>query len=442
MKNPGRSPIGPAFLMAAALMLPLSAGELTAQARPTRSSGGVGVGAEGRIVPGQGVIRVAAPYSLGGPPLLQSVNVKVGDWVQAGQVLAVLATHSAAQAQVSLAEKELATAEANLALAKAGRARAITEMEARIAEADARFSAAEAQLQLARLTTPGQLEAARAELAAAQKEVSNASTLREILDAERTAEVTVVEKQLEAARSSRERDIVQAQLDAAKAAARRTALTQEVDFQRLTIRLKAAQVQLAQAEAALVSPSDAGAEGRAPALVEIEFKAARRALDILRHSVEFFMLERQAEYGLAQARVETAKAGVDRAHAELALSVVRAPSEGEVLVVHARPGELVGPQGILEMGDTRRMYVEAQVYISDIRRVQLGQYAVVSGDAIDGEVSGRVASISHYVVPNNLFNIDPSEFNDQRVVLVRIRLDDPREAATIVNSQVTARIVP
>ena len=68
-----------------------------------------------------------------------------------------------------------------------------------------------------------------------------------------------------------------------------------------------------------------------------------------------------------------AAAALQRAQAELQLSMVRAPIDGQVLEIHAREGERVDEFGILELGDTSVMYAVAEVYETDIGRVQVGQ---------------------------------------------------------------------
>jgi HlyD family secretion protein len=46
-----------------------------------------------------------------------------------------------------------------------------------------------------------------------------------------------------------------------------------------------------------------------------------------------------------------------------------------VLQIHARPGERVGPEGIVELADTSVMYAVAEVYETDVGRVRIGQRA-------------------------------------------------------------------
>lgn len=64
-----------------------------------------------------------------------------------------------------------------------------------------------------------------------------------------------------------------------------------------------------------------------------------------------------ADVEVSQAELANTIAAVRRAEAELELAHVRSPLYGQVLKIHARPGELVGQQGIAELGQTQQMYV-------------------------------------------------------------------------------------
>lgn len=82
-------------------------------AAPSASASTVlGVGAEGRIVAGQGLIRVGAPAGA----VVDAVNVATGDEVKAGQVIALLRGYDTSAATVATAEAEMARAEAERTL--------------------------------------------------------------------------------------------------------------------------------------------------------------------------------------------------------------------------------------------------------------------------------------------------------------------------------------
>jgi HlyD family secretion protein len=128
------------------------------------------------------------------------------------------------------------------------------------------------------------------------------------------------------------------------------------------------------------------------------------------------------------------------ARARLALSSIRSPSAGQVLAIHAREGERIGPQGLLELGRTDRMYVVAEVYETDIGNVQVGQAAIARSPALKNPAAGKVERIGHLVARNDALGLDPIARTDSRVVEVFIRLDDPERVASLTNLQVNVEI--
>lgn len=75
----------------------------------------------GHLIPGEGVIEVGAPYSVGGGPcVLTELRVHRGDRVQAGQILAVLHPYPVALAEAAAAAAQVKVAEAALAQVRAG----------------------------------------------------------------------------------------------------------------------------------------------------------------------------------------------------------------------------------------------------------------------------------------------------------------------------------
>jgi HlyD family secretion protein len=75
----------------------------------------------GYLIPGEGVIEIGAPYSLGGGPcVVAELRVHRGDRVQAGQILAVLHNNRVASADAVAAIAQVKVAEAALAQVRAG----------------------------------------------------------------------------------------------------------------------------------------------------------------------------------------------------------------------------------------------------------------------------------------------------------------------------------
>lgn len=138
----------------------------------------------------------------------------------------------------------------------------------------------------------------------------------------------------------------------------------------------------------------------------------------------------------AQRDVEVLQAELIAARAQLDRAVIRAPLTGEVLAVHARAGERIGADGLLELGDTQRMYVVAEVYETDINLVREGQSAVAKSPAFEGGVTGQVERIGKLIGKNDVLDLDPVARMDSRVVEVFILLDDPTMVADLTNLQV------
>lgn len=143
-----------------------------------------------------------------------------------------------------------------------------------------------------------------------------------------------------------------------------------------------------------------------------------------------------SEYEAWETKVAALHAQRDRAAAELELTVVRSPVDGQVLQVHARQGERVGPDGIAEIGKTQKMTIVAEVYETDIGRVQVGQRARATSPALPGPVEGVVGRIGLKVGKKDVLSVDPTAKTDARVIEVEILLDDARQVSGLTNLEV------
>jgi HlyD family secretion protein len=139
---------------------------------------------------------------------------------------------------------------------------------------------------------------------------------------------------------------------------------------------------------------------------------------------------------------DVARANFDRAEADLELSLVRSPTDGQVLEVHAREGERVGADGIAEIGDTSAMYAVAEVYETDIGRVRSGQRAQIRSPALPHELAGTVERIGLKIGKKDVLSTDPVADADARVVEVHVRLAEPELAAALTNLRVEVVIEP
>ena len=127
--------------------------------------------------------------------------------------------------------------------------------------------------------------------------------------------------------------------------------------------------------------------------------------------------------------LRSSRASLDKDKTERAKATVLAPFSGTIFKVHARPGDKVGEDGLLEMGDSSRMGVIAEVYQSDRPMIALGQKASLSADGFKGrKVEGQVVEIAREVSRQTVFSGQAGENLDRRVLEVKIGLT-PQESA-------------
>jgi HlyD family secretion protein len=139
---------------------------------------------------------------------------------------------------------------------------------------------------------------------------------------------------------------------------------------------------------------------------------------------------------VAGSGIEVAKARLRRQQAELERAHVRAPVDARVLVINARPGEQIGPDGILEIGRVDRMYAIAEVYETDVGRLRIGQQATISSPALPGALTGRIERIRPLVRKQDTIGTDPAARKDTRIVEVEVLVDFPETAAGLTHLQV------
>lgn len=153
---------------------------------------------------------------------------------------------------------------------------------------------------------------------------------------------------------------------------------------------------------------------------------------------------RPVDVNVARSQVSAAQARVARAQAELDSVTVRSPQDGQVLKIHTRPGELVGTQGIISLGQTRQMVAVAEVYELDISRIRVGQTATVmsKNNAFPEVLRGKVVEVGLEINKQDVLNTDPAAQFDARVVEVKVLLDETssRRVAGLTNLSVQMSI--
>jgi HlyD family secretion protein len=150
----------------------------------------------------------------------------------------------------------------------------------------------------------------------------------------------------------------------------------------------------------------------------------------------------QADIAVAEANLQAARVEVARAKGDLEHSIVRAPIDGTVIDINTQVGERPRGEGLLELGNTTDMVVEAEVYQSLIGRVMIGDPAKVFSEAVDGELTGVVQAIGLEIGRQSITSHDPAANTDARVVDVIIQLDEvsSKKARRFTNLEAIVRI--
>jgi HlyD family secretion protein len=149
---------------------------------------------------------------------------------------------------------------------------------------------------------------------------------------------------------------------------------------------------------------------------------------------------RRAEASVAESQIAAAEAALIRHQVELRRATIRAPFAGRVLDVHAKPGELVGQEGLVDLGRVAEMQAIAEVYETDARFVRPGQGARVSSSALPTPLAGKVVRVRPKVQKQDQIGTDPAARKDARIVEVEIALDKPGAVANLTNLQVEIEI--
>ncbi|MBD1215128.1 MAG: ABC exporter membrane fusion protein [Dolichospermum circinale Clear-D4] len=305
--------------------------------------------------------------------------VKKGDKIRQGQVVAILDSYIPNLAALEKAKRQVEVSQANLQQVKAG------AKLGDIFAQKAAISRLEAELRGSFFTQKATITRLKAELKNSETENKRYQTLYQ------NGAISASDADTKRLR----RDTVQQQLNEANASLKRT--------------IETLQKQLTESKARLNS------------IAEI----------------------RPTDVQVAQANLQSAKASVQQAQAELNLSSIRSPINGQVLKINTWTGEIIDNKGILELGQTQQMYVVAEVYETDITKVRLGQTVIITSEAFTGKIKGTVADIGLQVGRQNIFNTNPGSNTDNRIVDVKIRINnlaDNQRLSTLTNLQVQALI--
>jgi ABC exporter DevB family membrane fusion protein len=129
----------------------------------------------------------------------------------------------------------------------------------------------------------------------------------------------------------------------------------------------------------------------------------------------------------AGAEVQRAEAEVRAAEAQLANARVPAPISGRVLRRYMEPGEVIvlqRPQPIVTLADVSRVLVRTEIDETDLRKVRVGQSAIVHSDAYPSRsFAGRVVEVGRSVGRRAIDSEDPTAMMDARVLEAIVELE-------------------
>ncbi len=182
--------------------------------------------------------------------------------------------------------------------------------------------------------------------------------------------------------------------------------------------------------------------GKALQMAEAELSKLKQGYPLALIKAESSLAQAKATLTLAQSTIDvpTLERTVELAKAQLSRAVVSAPRDGQILKIRTKPGEVVRSQTILTMANLESMCVVAEIYETDLLRLEEGQKAVVTTAALPRQLTGRVLFVGRSINQQAVYDLDPASLSDSRVAEIRILLDDAHPASRLVNLQVAAAI--
>jgi HlyD family secretion protein len=361
-------------------------------------------------VTGNGKIKAyrEARLTFGSGGKVESIPVKEGDTVKAGDVLATLDTKPL---ELALSQAEMAVIQAETALAQA---------------------------QVARQTAENSLENTRDSKESLNLALLNAKiaedTARVTLDASiASVDYYVVEAEYNKAKTYYEYVQKMLQFPGADESAQALALDQAKErldiakanydnmvagYDSLQISLKKKQLEAAELSVAIAQKNIDDLE-KSLVLLDMQVKSSEQAV-------------KQAQQAVGLARMS-----LDDVRRQMKEATIYAPFEGVVAMVLAKEGDIVpspsyAPQIIVQITDPDSLELLIDVDEIDIPLVETGQTAVVEVDALqDTIIAGRVTAV--YPVPTEVGGIV--------LFKVRIGLETPEDAGIKVGMSASADIV-
>lgn len=234
--------------------------------------------------------------------------------------------------------------------------------------------------------------------------------------------------------------VARTRLDQVKAGAKAgDVAAQRAEVSRTRVELQNAQVQYERAEALFA--------GHVLSKSELDLRRVDRdtkaeLLEQAKERLQSVSEVRATDIDVARAQVVAAMAEVERGRAESDAAIVRSPISGTVIKVNAWPGEEVGSRGIMEIADTARMYVIAEVPDTQIAQVKAGYHVIVTSDGLGTKLSGTVEQVGTKIGKNQMVYTDAAALSDARVIEVKVLIHQSKPAEHLIHAQARVMIQP
>jgi HlyD family secretion protein len=146
------------------------------------------------------------------------------------------------------------------------------------------------------------------------------------------------------------------------------------------------------------------------------------------------------EISLAESEVAAAKARLNGAMEELALTEIRSPVDGVVLKIRAKSGELVSHRQIMDIGNINVPKIVAEVDERLVPSIRLGQPVRASLRGQSQEWRGTVSRIGSVVLAQTRPSADTVTGTGGRIVEVEAVLSDTSGLPPVAGLELLVRI--
>ncbi|HEY7330118.1 MAG TPA: efflux RND transporter periplasmic adaptor subunit [Gemmataceae bacterium] len=192
------------------------------------------------------------------------------------------------------------------------------------------------------------------------------------------------------------------------------------------------------------------------------WRQAQEELNAAEKQYQRLLVSQPLDFQMADARREAAQAELERSQSTISQDLLSnqtaqakarreaariiAPSDGTILRLLAREGELVQGRPILQMANLDKIIVVAEVPTTFIPRIQLKDKATITSSVFTAlgyeQLEGEVYSIGEIVGKPQVTNPDPLATTDYRIVQVKILLNQNEPAARYIGHEVDVSIYP